>query len=154
MQDYRAHRDNYIGQLKRAKYFCSYIAKVERTQERGQQVEFGLRYLEGLAAGAIVLGNLIDSDAFREHIGWQDAVIDAPYDCPQIGDIITKLNEDPARCAAIRARNMTECLTRHDHLHRWEKVLELAGLTPHPKLEDRRAALAERVKMVEKAPDK
>ncbi|WP_191287327.1 glycosyltransferase [Aliiroseovarius zhejiangensis] len=149
MKDFRAHRDNYIAQLKRARYFFSYIAKVERTVERGPQIEFGLRYLEGLAAGAIVLGNKIDSDAFREHIGWEDAVIDAPYDCPQIGDIISTLDEDPDRCAAIRARNVTECLTRHDHLHRWEKVLDLAGLSLHPKLAARRDALAERVKMVE-----
>ncbi len=153
MKDFRSHRDNYIGQLKRARYFFSYIAKVERIEERGPQVEFGLRYLEGLAAGAIVLGTNIDSDAFRDHVGWEDAVIEAPYDCPQIGDIIAGMDDDPARCATIRARNVTQCLTRHDHLHRWEKVLELAGLSPHPKLEARREALAQRVKLAEASQD-
>lgn len=154
MQDYRAHRDNYIGQLKRAKYFFSYIAKVERTEERGRQVEFGLRYLEGLAAGAVVLGNHIDSDAFRKHLGWEDAVIETPYDCPNIGDIIAALEKDPKRLAKIRQRNITQCLKHHDHLNRWEKVLELAGLPTHPKLEARRAALAERVKMAEQTKEK
>jgi hypothetical protein len=149
MPDYRAHRDNYIGQLKRSRYFFSYIAKVERMQERGRQIEFGLRYVEGTAAGAVLLGNQIESDAFDEHFGWEDSVIDVPYDCPEIGAIIDGLDARPERLAAIRRRNIVESLKRHDHLHRWEKVLELVGMAPHPKLIARRKALAARIEMVE-----
>jgi len=149
MQDYRAHRDNYIGQLKRSRYFFSYIAKVERLQERGSQIEFGLRYVEGTAAGAVLLGNRIDSPAFEEYFGWEDAVIDIPYECPEIGEVITGLDAQPERLEAIRQRNIIESLKRHDHLHRWEKVLELVGMAPHPKLVARRKALAARIEMVE-----
>lgn len=148
MQDYRAHRQNYIGQLKRSRYFFSYLAKVERLQERGRQAEFGLRYIEGAAAGAVLLGNRIDSLAFKENFGWEDAVIDVPYACPDIGEIIAGLDAQPERLAAIRRRNILESLKRHDHLYRWEQVLELVGMTPHPKLLARRAALAERIEMV------
>lgn len=149
MRDYREHRDNYIGQLKRSRYFFSYIAKVERMQERGSQVEFGLRYVEGAAAGAVLLGNRIDSPAFDAHFGWEDAVIDVPYESPDIGQIIARLDARPERLDAIRRRNIIESLKRHDHLHRWEQVLALVGMRPHPKLEARRKALAARIEMVE-----
>jgi len=141
MQDYRGHRHNYVGLLQRSRYFFSYVAKVERTVERGSQTEFGLRYLEGLAAGAVVLGTHIDSDAFRKHIGWTDAVIDVPYECADIGSIIDELDAQPSRLEAIRMRNILECLERHDHLYRWEQVLELAGMDAHSKLAQRRSAL-------------
>lgn len=150
MQDHRAHRHNYVGQLQRSRYFFSYIAKVERVEERRTQVEFGLRYLEGAAAGAVVLGNRIDSDAFREHVGWEDAVIETPYECTDIGDIIDALDSQPDRLEEIRLRNILECLKRHDHLYRWEKVLDLAGMEPHLKMQARRKALAKRIQMVEK----
>lgn len=141
MHDHRGHRHNYVSQLQRARYFFSYIAKVEFGPRREGQVEFGLRYLEGLAAGAVVLGTRIDSDAFRQHIGWTDAVIEVPYDCPDIGAVLEDLETQPARLEAIRMRNILECLERHDHLYRWEQVLDLAGLEPQTKLAERRATL-------------
>ena len=148
MRDHRAHRHNYVGLLQRSRYFFSYLAKVERTIERGKQTEFGLRYLEGLAAGAVILGTRIKSDAFEAHMGWPDSVIDIPYDCPDIAEVVSELDAQPARLEAIRARNIIECLERHDHLYRWEKILELAGMEPHPKMAQRREALQNLIGMV------
>ncbi|MCK0103885.1 hypothetical protein [Pseudohalocynthiibacter sp. F2068] len=154
MQNYREHRYNYIGQLQRTRYFFSYIAKVERTLERGQQVEFGLRYLEGLASGAVILGNRIDSDAFKTWLDWPDSVIDIPYACPDIGSILSDLDAQPARLEVIRTRNILECLERHDHLYRWEKVLALAGMEAHPKLAQRRGALQQLIRNIKQAKPK
>ena len=141
MADHRAHRHNYVSQLQRCRYFFSYIAKVELGDMRQGQVEFGLRYLEGLGAGAVVLGTRIDSPAFTKHLGWEDAVIEVPYDCPDIGQILLDLDAQPSRMAHIRTRNIVSCLEQHDHLYRWEKILGLAGMPNHPKMQDRRAAL-------------
>ena len=141
MHDHRGHRHNYVGQLQRCRYFFSYIAKVHLGDRRHGQVEFGLRYIEGLAAGAVVLGTRIDSAVFEEHLGWADSVIEVPYDCPGIGEIIEGLDSEPDRLAAIRKRNVLECLKRHDHLHRWEKLLKLAAMEPHPKMAARRETL-------------
>lgn len=144
-----AHRQNYGATLKRTKYFFSHKAKVLRPGERGAQEEFGLRYLEGTAAGAILLGDRVDNPAFHEHLGWPDAVIQIPYDCPDIGAVIEDLESQPARIAAARRANVLNALRHHDHLHRWDRVLDLAGLAPSPKMQARRAALEARAAQVE-----
>lgn len=141
MSDYRAHRHNYVGLIQRSRYFFSYLAKIERSVERGDQVEFGLRYLEGMAGGAVILGTRIDSEAFRSHLDWEDSVIDIPYDYPDIGTLIDRLEAEPDRLAAISRRNITECLARHDHLYRWQAVLDLAGLPATPAMARRKARL-------------
>ncbi len=151
MASHIAHRRNYAGMLKRSKYFLSYIAKVDRPGQRGAQEEFGPRYIEGAAAGAVLLGDRPQNAAFREYFGWEDAVIDAPYPSHGISDIIEALEADPARVAAIRRRNIIEALSRHDHLHRWRRVLEIAGLPPTPKLTLRQARLDRLIRHVEAA---
>lgn len=148
MRDHRAHRHNYVGQLQRSRYFFSYLAKIERTIERGEQKEFGLRYIEGMAAGAIILGTRIKSDAFNKHLGWTDSVIDVPFECSSIGEILDDLNNQPERLELARKRNIIECLTRHDHLYRWEKVLELAGLSENQRMKQRRANLEQLIRKV------
>lgn len=144
-----AHRRNYGATLKRTKYFFAHQAKVLRADERGAQEEFGLRYLEGTAAGAVLLGDRVDNPAFEQHLGWTDAVIPIPYDCPGIGAVIEDLERQPERIAAARRANVVNALRRHDHLHRWDRVLALAGLEPSPKMQARRAALEARAAQVE-----
>ncbi|MBN2907061.1 MAG: hypothetical protein JXJ18_10170 [Rhodobacteraceae bacterium] len=141
MRDHRAHRHNYIGQLKRSRYFFSYLAKVERTEERGPQTEFGLRYIEGLAVGAVILGTRIENDAFEKHLGWTDSVIPVPYACPDIGATITAMDAQPERLATIRRRNIAQCLSRHDHLYRWQGLLDFAGLAGTPGMDQRKQQL-------------
>lgn len=149
MHDHRGHRQNYVSQLQRCRYFLSYVAKVELEDLRQGQVEFGLRYLEGLAAGAVVLGSRLDDPAFKENIGWTDSVIELPFACSEVGKILTELDAQPERLSAICRRNIRECLVRHDHLYRWERVLEMAGLKAHPKLTARRAVLDDLVRVIE-----
>ena len=132
------HRENFIGQIQRAQFFFSYIAKIDRAEERGEQVEFGLRYLEAAAAGAILLGDVIDSDAFERHLGWEDAVFPFAYNCPDPGAVIDDLLAQPERIEAARLRNIEQCLLRHDHLYRWELILEEAGLAPTEAMAARR----------------
>lgn len=143
MQDYQAHRDNFISQIQRSKFFFCYAAKIERIEERGNQVEFGLRYLEALAGGAVVLGERIESEAFKKHFGWPDAVIEVPYESTNIGKTISELSLQKNRLKTISLRNSKECLLRHDHLNRWQKVLDTLGLPHSEQMMDRRSQIAD-----------
>ena len=146
---FTAHRRNYAGTLKRSNYFLSFLAKIARNGERDVQEEFGLRYLEGAAAGAILLGNNVDNPAFDEHLGWQDAVVEAPYDSENIVNVILDLEAEPERINAIRQRNVVNSLNRHDHLHRWQSVLNIAGLAQTQKMQIRQSQLAKLVTDIE-----
>ena len=148
MNDYIAHRNNFISQIQRSKYFFCYRAKIERVEERGDQLEFGLRYLEALAGGAVVLGEKIDSEAFQDHFGWSDAVIEVPYASTDIGETLRSLSAQSNRMNAISGRNSQECLLRHDHLNRWQLVIERLDMRQHRKMKDRRAKLFNLAKVI------
>jgi hypothetical protein len=124
------HRWLYAGRLKRSRYFFAHMAKVARQVERGTQEEFGVRYFEGVAAGAVVLGARLSTPAFENNLGWTDSVIEVPYECGSIGSIIAELDAQPERLVEARRRNVLNALRRHDHLSRWEQILDCAGL-PH-----------------------
>lgn len=143
MASHVAHRRNYADTLKRSRYFLSFLAKIVNTQQRGTQEEFGLRYLEGIAAGTVMLGSKVNNPSYDMYFDWPDAVIDIPFDAADIADVIAELDADPKRVAQIRRDNVVNALTRHDHLHRWEKVLEIAGLKPLPKMAQRQNQLIE-----------
>lgn len=149
---HRAHRHNYAGTLKRSKYFITYLAKVTQTVERVAQEEFGLRYIEAIASGAIMLGDQPSNPAFTEYFGWEDSVVAAPYGSPDMLSVIEALDADPARIERIRRRNISEALNRHDHLHRWEKVLEIAGLQERPQMAIRRSRLGDLAHMARTLP--
>ena len=149
---HRAHRHNYAGMLKRSQYFITYLAKMAQKAERGAQEEFGLRYIEAIATGAILLGDRPSNPAFDNYFGWEDAVIEAPYASPAMLDVIKALDADPARVERARRRNIFEALQRHDHLHRWEQILQIAGLEDLPQMAQRRTKLAELAAMAKTAP--
>lgn len=157
-RDASEHRWRYADRLKRSRYFYAGTARVRSRAEGGwkraaAQAEFGSRYVEALAAGAILLGDRVSTPEFEASLGWEDAVIPVPYECPGIVDIMAGLDADPARLAAARRRNVTQVLARHDCLHRWEQVLDLVGLPPTPGMARRREALAARAALVAAAPE-
>lgn len=147
------HRWLYAQRTKRSDYLVCYKAKVADIAERGAQEEFGLRYIEGVAGGAVLLGDRVARPAFEAHLGWEDAVIPIPYDCPDIGARLDALEADPARLEAARRRNVAEALARHDHLHRWREILKLAGLPAHPAMAPRAARLEALAGLPQTAPE-
>ncbi len=163
-RDPREHRWRFADRLKRSRYFYAGLARVQgRNLARGaaaagpgrgprvSQVEFGPRYIEGMAAGAVILGERLDSPAFAAHLDWEDSVIPIPFDCPEIVEVLRGLDADPGRIAAARRRNVLQCLARHDSLYRWEQVLDLAGLPHTPAMAARRTRLEARAALVEAA---
>jgi hypothetical protein len=151
-QDHAEHRHNYAGILKRSEYFLCHVAKFDNS-ERGAQVEFGLRYIEGAAAGTVMLGDPVDNPAFRAVFGWPDAVVPLPRDETAPEALIRALDADPARVAAARRNNLVHALLTLDNLHRWRDILRLAGLPETPAMQRRAARLEHLAEVVRALPD-
>ena len=49
----------------------------------------------------------------------------------------------------VRRRNVANCLTRHDHLNRWDMVLKATGFEETPSAAARRARLKEQAAQLE-----
>jgi len=131
--DYRQHRDLFANIAKRSRYFVVAAAKMDQTDYRQGQVEVGYRYYEGAAAGAVMIGDTPDCDAYRELIGWPEAVIQIQPDGSDTMAVLNELSADPERIAAISRRNTKEALLRHDWVHRWSEMFRLVGIEQSPR---------------------
>ena len=140
--DFRQHRDLVANLAKRSRYFLVAPGKINSPETKGQ-IEIGLRYFEGSAAGAVLLGQAPDCEPFRRLFGWPDSVIEIKPDGSDVRDVLESLAEQPERLSEISRRNAAEALLRHDWGYRWSEVLEIAGLTPTPALEARKRCLGE-----------
>jgi len=141
--DYIEHRDLYAHLAKRSRFFIVAPAKIDAPEETQGQVAFGYRYFEGSAAGAVLIGQAANCDAFRRHFDWLDAVIEIQPDGSDAVEVISRLAADPERLRTISCRNAEETLRRHDWLYRWKEILATAGLKPRPQLEAREMRLGE-----------
>lgn len=139
--DHIEHRDFYANLAKRSRFFIVAPAKMDAVEETQGQVAFGYRYFEGSAAGAVLIGQAANCDAFRRHFDWPDAVIEIQPDGSDAVEVISRLAGDPERLRAISCRNAEEALRRHDWLYRWKDILAIAGLKPRPQMEAREMRL-------------
>lgn len=147
--DQREHRDLYANLAKRSRFFVVAPAKMDAGEETLGQVAFGHRYFEGAAAGAVLIGQAADCDAFRRNFDWPDAVVEIRPDGSDVLETVSTLAADPERLHAISSRNAAEALRRHDWLYRWKDVLALAGLEPRPQMEARERRLGELAELAE-----
>jgi hypothetical protein len=140
--DYRRHRELFANIAKRSRCFVVAGAKMDQASHTKAQVEVGYRYFEGVAAGTVMIGDAPDCDAYRELFGWSEAVIEIRPDGSDTMAILNELRSDPERMAGISARNTKEALLRHDWVHRWNEMFQIAGIEPSP----RKAAREQRLK--------
>ncbi|UCF14099.1 MAG: glycosyltransferase family 1 protein [Phycisphaerales bacterium] len=145
------HRNLTANMAKRSRYFLVYPGKIDREFETGGQREVGSRYFEGAAAGSVMIGECLETEAFREHLGWPDAVIRVPFDAPNIAKILADLDSQPTRMEQARKSNIVQSLLRHDWAYRWGTVLDMAGLKPKAALIDRLEYLKSMAEDVKKA---
>lgn len=127
-QDVKEHRLLLAGSIQNSRYFIVQKAKANRQDHTFGQEELGLRYFEGAAGGAVMLGSRPAVETFDEHFDWPDAVIPMDYDCPEIGELIAELDRQPERMERIRLQNVVQSLRRHDWSYRWSAILETLGL--------------------------
>jgi len=137
------HRSLYANVVKRSRLFTVAPAKMDSPGETQGQVALGARYFEGAAAGAVLIGQVPECEAFHRHFDWQDAVVEIRPDGSDAVEVISKLLAEPERLLAMSSRNAAESLRRHDWVYRWLEVLRMAGLTPRPAMAAREKRLGE-----------
>jgi hypothetical protein len=142
------HRVILANLLKRTRYYVANRARVNQPEFRDQEIS--ARFFEGIAAGAVLIGEAPRSANFLRQFDWPDALIPLPFDSPDVGAVLDALDVDPARLERIRRDNVHHAALRHDWLHRLKTVFEVAGLTPTDAMRAREARLRE---LCDAAPD-
>ena len=142
-QNHRHHRDLLANVAKRSRCFSVAPGKMDRPDETEDQVEIGLRYYEGSAAGTVMIGQAPKCLAFEERFPWPDVVIPLNPDGSDTISVLNQLRSEPERMAEIGHRNATEALLRHDWVYRWEELLRTVGLSPAPAMVARQQKLME-----------
>ena len=127
--DHRQHRSMLANIAKRSRYFMVAPAKMDVPGETAGQVEVGYRCFEGAAAGSVMIGQAPRTDSFRELFGGRDAVIEIMADGSDVRDVLASLDAQPERLSEISRQNADEALLRHDWVYRWQRVLDIAGIT-------------------------
>lgn len=141
------HRDLIANMAKRSRYFFANTGKIDRPSETHKQGEIGPRFFEGAAAGTIMLGEYPRNDAFRSNFDWTDAVIEVPFNTPNIAEVLVELDSQPRRLEIIRKNNIVQSLLRHDWVYRWRAILDMVGLDPIPAFFERENRLKELAEM-------
>jgi len=147
-RDLWEHREMYANMAKRTRFFMVAPGKMDVPAETHGQVALGFRYFEGSAAGAVLVGQAPDSEAFTRHFNWPQAVIDVQPDGSDIVEVIASLSADPERLQEMSCRNAEEAIRRHDWVYRWKEILGIAGLKPAPAMEARERQLRELADLV------
>lgn len=144
-RDYAQHRDLYANIAKRSRFFMVAPAKAKMNSplETQGQVALPYRYFEGSAAGAVLVGQAPDCEAFRRHFDWPQAVIEIQPDGSDAVEVISRVSAEPERLREISCRNAEEALRRHDWVYRWKEILGIAGLKPTPAMKAREKRLGE-----------
>jgi hypothetical protein len=148
VRDHQQHRNLVANIAKRSRYFVVAPAKMDSLGETCGQVEVGYRYFEGAAAGAVLIGEVPDSDTFRELFGWPEAVIPIRRDGSDVMAVLSALDSDPEREAAIRVRNVKESLLHHDWVYRWKEIFRIAGIEPTERMVARERRLEQMAELV------
>jgi hypothetical protein len=130
--DRRQHLEVFANIAKRSRYFVIARAKAGLPGETQGLVEIGYQYFEGTAAGAVMIGDVPDCDAYRELFGWPDAVNRIKPDGSDTMAVLSELSSNLERMPAISRRNLKEALLRHDWVHRWNEMFRIAGIEPSP----------------------
>lgn len=91
VQDHRQHRELFANIAKRSQFFVVTAAKMDQPDYRQGQIEIGYRYYEGAAAGTVMIGDVPDCDAYRELMGWPEAVIQIQSDGSDTMAVLNKL---------------------------------------------------------------
>ncbi len=141
------HREHLAGVLKRSRYVIVNPGKYNRHSETSGQQELGFRFFEGAAAGTVMIGTPPKIPAFDENFDWRDAVVE--IESASVLDAMASLDTDPARLDRIRCDNVANSLRRHDWVHRWERVLDAAGLPTSSAVEARKRQLEDVAATVE-----
>jgi glycosyltransferase involved in cell wall biosynthesis len=143
VQSASEHRLLFSNMLRRSRYYVTNRARINEPEYTGGRDEISARFYEGIAAGAVMIGTPPRVEPFKVEFGWKDALIEVPFDAPDIGEILSELDSDPDRLARIRRDNVRNAALQHDWLHRLKSVYATFGIAPTPAMVAREQRLAE-----------
>ena len=142
------HRLLLASLLQRSRFFLASRSRVDEPEHTGKHEEIAGRFYEGVAAGAVLLGDAPATDEFRVQFDWPDAVIHTPFDCPRIEEVLAELTSDPQRLARTSCDNARNAALRHDWLHRLEVIFATLGLAATPGMLERKRRLTELAQLI------
>ncbi len=145
VQSASEHRLLVASTLQRSRYYFANRARVNEPEYTQGRDEISGRFYEGAAAGAVMIGEAPQLETFSRQFDWTDAVIHVPFDSPDIGYTLARLDADPQRLASIRRNNIVNAARRHDWLYRLRTVFDTFHLQPTPAMllrQERLQALA------------
>lgn len=140
VSSYVEHRERLADLVQRTRYFVVDVANSDRPDKTGGQQEFGPRYMEGAAGGAILVGRAPGTPTFEAQF-WKDAVHPLESDSAAIARVLDDLEAQPEELERMRRRNVARSLRQHDASYRWERILRASGLEPLPALAARKQQL-------------
>jgi hypothetical protein len=141
VDDASEHRLLFASLLQRTRYFIANRAFVNQPEFTMGRDEISGRFYEGAAAGTVMIGEPPRTPEFERQFGWPDAVFPVPFDSPDIGQVIEKLDRDPERLARISRNNIRNAALQHDWVHRLRTVFETVGIAPTEAMRDREKRL-------------
>lgn len=143
--EHRTHRTLLANLMKRARYFLAHRINDDpvRLARTGGEESLSTRFFEGAAGGAVMLGSRPRSAEFDACFPYPDAVLDLPWEQPDVAAALRDLASQGERLARVRADGVRTCLHQHDWLHRWQRILGGAGLTETAAMAERSARLQE-----------
>jgi hypothetical protein len=142
VRDPREHRVLLANVLQRSRYYIANRSRINEPETRGSE-EISSRFYEGIAAGAVLLGEAPRSPEFRKQFDWTDAVIQMPFDSPNAPDVLAALDANRLRLMTIQRENIRQAALRHDWVHRLQKVFETAHVPGTPAMDARVERLEE-----------
>jgi hypothetical protein len=137
------HRLLLASVLRQSRYYLAYRSRVNEPEQTEGREEISGRFYEGAAAGTVLLGEPPRSEEFGRQFDWPDALVRLPFDSPDVGDFLARLDREPERLERIGRTNAREAALRHDWLHRLETVFASINLAPTDGMRARRERLAE-----------
>jgi hypothetical protein len=130
VSDASEHRLLLASLLQRSRYYVANRARVNEPESARGNQEISSRFYEGLAAGTVLIGEPPRSEEFRRQFDWPDAVVHLPFDSPNVGDILSRLDSDSIGLDRMRSQNVQHAALRHDWVHRLATIFAAIGLTP------------------------
>lgn len=150
IRNWQEHRDLVASIVKRSRYFIAYSAQHRTDTET--EPSLSPRYFEGAGGGAVMLGTAPGCPEFGRCFDWPDALVQIPYECPEIERVLDELEREPERLVRARRANLLNTLRRHDWSYRWEDVLRRVGMEPLVALKERHRKLAAMAEEIERWP--
>jgi hypothetical protein len=102
--------------IKRSRYFVAFdhtVGSALKQKEAGREVALSMRYFEGAAGGAVMIGSKPDCSEFEECFDWPDVVLDIPQQPDDILQLLRNFDEDRDRLNRIRRTNIIQSHLRH-----------------------------------------